>query len=184
MSSSPQGQRSAPSRLSPPIMSLGSSPSPPSVTPALTKTLPEARPGPGLRAPITACQPASPNGGRCQSARWLKPKPRETSAPLLSSPFRLSLPFRPVWLLTPGSGHGWMDGWMSGTGQKINSAQSSHPPRCQKEMRRTPRKECAELETRVFKTEDRALKCTGAPTIPSGSKVKRLLSPSQAHLRF
>lgn len=39
--------------------------------------------GPGLRPPITACQTASPNGGRCQSAQWLKLKPQETSAPLL-----------------------------------------------------------------------------------------------------
>lgn len=51
-------------------------------SPALT-LLPQTSSGPGLRPPITACQAASPNGVRCQSAQWLKLKPRETPAPLL-----------------------------------------------------------------------------------------------------
>lgn len=52
----------------------------------LTRPLSHCSPtssGPGLRPPITACQAASPNGVRCQSAQWLKLKPRETPAPLL-----------------------------------------------------------------------------------------------------
>lgn len=61
-------------------------------SPALT-LLPQTSTGPGLRPPITACQAASPNGVRCQSAQWLKLKPRETPAPLLFCLFCLSLPF-------------------------------------------------------------------------------------------
>lgn len=103
-SSSPQGQRSAPSRLYAPILSPDSSPSPPSIMPPALTRLPHTSTGPGLRPPITARQAASPNGVRCQSAQWLPLKPRETPAPLL---FCLFLSVPPFWLLTPSSEQRW-----------------------------------------------------------------------------
>lgn len=110
----------------PPAHLLHLHPSRHAYSPTLT-LLPQTRAGPGLRPPITARQAASPNGVRCQSAQWLKLKPRETSAPLLFClSVCLSLSFD-CWHRALSR-----EGRTGLREQKITLAQSWHPRSCQK----------------------------------------------------